>query len=112
MQRRSYYIFEVVEPAPLGVVILLLLLVARRVLRVLLLFMLPLVVPLMLPDVLIEPFCMVPVVVEPDVIAPAPVPLAAPEVAVPGVVWAKAALTQRAQAAVRRNLVVFIKSKI
>jgi len=63
-------------------------------------------VPLIVPWPIV-PFCMVPVLV-PFCMVPVLVPLCiVPEVV--GVVWANAtALKQKAQAAVRRNLVVFM----
>ena len=73
---------------------------------------LPEVEPLMLPLPLVEP-AVLPLVVVPLCMVPEVVPLCIePEVPVPevleGVVWAKAALIQRVQAAVRRNLAVFM----
>lgn len=75
------------------------------------------IVPLVVPPCMV-PFCIVPVVpvvplcivpVVPEVVPLCIVPVELPEVVVAGVVWAKATvLKQKAQAAVRKNLVVFM----
>ena len=86
----------------------------------LLMVLLPLEVPSLIvpvplwPGVLIVPVFVVPLCIVPVEVPFCIVPLGVVVCVVPvGVVWAKAALTQRAQAAVRRNLAVFmVKTKL